>query len=536
MIEGTAYITSNNFLSYQPYDVTRPTTVNFDPSAPPVLLPEGVFTPLSAHNTIYHYRALWALLTPVDSGVIPNDLLRGYLSQRLLWELGDHTAIFPPNALNAAPLHSANMPRYTGRGIDRLHISVRKLLVTLSEWNCPGNYAFYKCVVSLSQLMVDTGFVQSDFVDLTKAWLEDLTDIGYEEPKRKIKIEDGNPVDLRSKRFHTLKHGSPVQFVPVEQLFDGESLYSQVKKMCSDIPLFRLDIDVNTTIPVSKHIHTDILLIIIFNHDDWYEQNVKVLEVIYRKMFPNMIYCGWNQEKFLLATSNYSRKFSFVESPQNPDYFAYLCVSKAIEMSYGVSGYLAVADDMIVSSWKIASLDKTKVWTVPLGGIKCDLEFDKIWRYWNLDMGKKALFNALNSLETLNHSEYETGILHPNVFLDHLKIDNSLKCYKVVSDIYYIPKSLKEDFVYYFKHFGKFSCFQELVVPMVTKAVVNDMSDVEILTGKYLWKANHRTLGMQTFYSPGADFFIHPMKRSHGDYFTRLCHRYLIDLVYRVSQ
>ena len=561
MLNGTAYITNNNSVSYHPYDVTRPITLNFDLSAPPVLLPEGVFTPLSQHNTVYHYRALWALLLPSTGGVIPAPLLRGYIAQRLIWELGDHAAVFPPNALNSAVfppnalnsavfppntlksahLPSANMSRYTDRDIDNLQIVVSNLLVALSEWVCPRRYAFYKCVVSLSQFLVHKSFVGSEFLNLTSAWLNHLHDLGYEEPMREIQLDNGTLVDLKTKRLNTLKQGSPVQFVPVEQecpvfnntrLHDRSSLYSQVMSICSKIPLFTLG-NVSKTVPVSKHIHSDLLLIIVFNFNDWYEENIKVLEVIYRKMFPNMIYCGSSSKKFLAATSKYNRNFSYIEAPIYYGYFGYMCAMKAIEMRYGVSGYLMVADDMIVSTWKIPQLDSSKIWYVPQVRLNCDTGKSG-WRWWRRRCGRAALYAALISLKNLKQSQYESGVLEPNVFLDNLKVNNKLQCYFAIADIIHIPKTFENDLHYYFRQFAKYSSFQEIAVPMILRGVANK-SEVWTLQGEYLWKAR-RKIGWQKFYSPENDFFIHPVKLSQPNSLAEICHHYFIELLHRTNR
>ena len=71
------------------------TSVTFDPTAPPVLLPEGVMGPVNSHNTLFHYSALWSVVLPVSEKC---DVWRGYWAQRLLWEIGGHLAYLPATA------------------------------------------------------------------------------------------------------------------------------------------------------------------------------------------------------------------------------------------------------------------------------------------------------------------------------------------------------------------------------------------------------------------------------------------------------
>ena len=75
-----------------------PLDVKFDPAAPPVFLPEGVFAPFNSQNTLFHYEALWALYLPITPTIRITDIWRGYWAQRLLWEIGGHLGFFPPNA------------------------------------------------------------------------------------------------------------------------------------------------------------------------------------------------------------------------------------------------------------------------------------------------------------------------------------------------------------------------------------------------------------------------------------------------------
>ena len=160
---------------------TSPLDVRFDPVAPPVFLPEGVFCPFNSQNTMFHYRALWSLLLPTTTTFRMCDIWRGYWAQRLLWEIGGHLGFFPPNAYQTRNAHS-----YMADAEDEkeMYFDTDRLLDFLATWTCPHELRFFQCVYKLSADMASRDFWAEGDVEITRVWLEDLIQSGYSEPLR----------------------------------------------------------------------------------------------------------------------------------------------------------------------------------------------------------------------------------------------------------------------------------------------------------------------------------------------------------------
>ena len=166
--------------------------VKFDPGAPPVLLPKGVFSPFNSQDTIFHYDAFPLLLLPTTTTFRMCDIWRGYWAQRLVWEIGGHLSFFPPNAYQLRNSHSY-MADAEGEKI--MYYDTDRLLEFLKNWKCPDEFKFFRCVSELSTDMAEKQFWNAADVYLVLAWIQDLKTAGYIEPKR-IRLTDN--VSLQS--------------------------------------------------------------------------------------------------------------------------------------------------------------------------------------------------------------------------------------------------------------------------------------------------------------------------------------------------
>lgn len=54
----------------------------------PIAIPSHVFSPCSARHILFSYEALWGLLLPVTTTSRVGDIWRGYVVQRLLFDIG----------------------------------------------------------------------------------------------------------------------------------------------------------------------------------------------------------------------------------------------------------------------------------------------------------------------------------------------------------------------------------------------------------------------------------------------------------------
>ena len=164
-------------------DKDVPLNVEFDSEAPAVLLPAKTLAPFNSQNTLFLYKALWAMLLPSSVTFRTCDIWRGYWAQRLLWDTGAHLAFFPPNAKQFRNAHN-----YLVDFIDEntLYQDSGRLVNLLIKWKSEKR-DFFSRVMDLSTEMANHNMWGIHDVMLTEAWLMDLINVGY-------KMPDLNPV------------------------------------------------------------------------------------------------------------------------------------------------------------------------------------------------------------------------------------------------------------------------------------------------------------------------------------------------------
>ncbi|XP_035827903.1 uncharacterized protein LOC118478424 [Aplysia californica] len=546
---------------------TTPLDVHFDPKAPPVFLPEGVFSPFNSQNTLFHYSAMWALLLPTTTTFRMCDIWRGYWAQRLLWEIGGHLGFFPPNAYQTRNSHS-----YMADAEDEkdMYFDTDRLLDFLTSWKCPHELSFFQCVHKLSSDMAKDSFWAEEDVEITRLWLEDLIKSGYPEPSRvnvtsafsqlspvEQKIvkkmsraiprhntqaaEENQPSELDLKWAVTTRRGSYVYFVAVEQeppsvltsperQQDREGRVSrhlsQVAALCTAIPAFTTRTDlINSHKTSAFH---DVLLIVTFN---WpFYENVRYIEIMHRNLFPNIVYCGVQAEKFARDTKDIGRELSFIEAPIVYGHRGYRCTINAIQMAYNVTGYLAVGDDVILNTWKFRDLDKQKLWMTKPSIFSCQTGTN--WYWWDRPGGKTELTNAMASLRSKSETAATaTGEPDIRAFFSQLQTNTGPNngCLHGLSDVYFIPRHLSSRVTFYLKHFAAHNIMLELAVPMTLQGM-QSRENIIILPSTNLWLQNR--LNPWIHYSPDI-YLLHPVKFSNLTNLAPLCSLHLTQLLLR---
>ena len=172
--------------------------------------------------------ALWALLLPAHMDPRVSDIWRGYLAQRLVWEVGGVAAFFPPratqvkgfgwgharghimtklewniillslslsNSLFLSPSQSVSTESDVVdlQAESPLYSNTTPLIATLLGWEHQpvGNTTLPDVMLSLIAVLLQRGFWSRQDAELTVAWLEDLISVGYRFPtlKKTVGVE-----------------------------------------------------------------------------------------------------------------------------------------------------------------------------------------------------------------------------------------------------------------------------------------------------------------------------------------------------------
>ncbi|KAH9499447.1 sugar transporter-like protein [Bulinus truncatus] len=515
--------------------VTSPINVTFDPCAPPVFVPQGVFSPFNSQNTLFHHRAFWAMLIPMTTTFRMCDIWRGYWAQRLMWEIGDRLSFFTANAYQNRSAHSF-MEDATGE--KDMYFQTEALIDFLTNWTCHSSMSFFQCILKLTSDMADKNFWKHEEIDLTRSWLDDLTELGYPEPNRVIEVLtliDNETLKLENyNTFHDdnfNKTKTKVTFIPSEQ--KDQSVNVEVNEetpaheakdilttMCPNISktVWTLKND------QSSHYYHDILLVVVFNWPRHYG-NVRYLDAMYSKVFPNIVYCGDDAQKFYEQTKPLGKLLSFLELSLEGGNVGYICTVKAMEMNYKVKGYLIMSDDIMFKHWTFFNASKDHFWITNEGLINPQHP----WSCGEKVVMKEDYHKAMCDIYALK--DFPEFVINSSSFLTSLSnfTGNPKVIESSMSDLYYVPASKRHDTMWYMMKFYKYKVFLEKTIPTVIRGLERK-DKIVLIKGRSLW-FKERVNPFRIYFN--VNHFFHPMKLENtGDItFQDLCRMYVPDIL-----
>lgn len=159
------------------FRLTRATNVYFNKRAP-VALERGVMAPFNSQNTVMYYDAFWALLIPMSVTFRVCDIWRGYIMQRLLWDIDGHLAFFSTDVVQNRNEH--NLLNDFKDEID-LYTKSGAFIKFLTEWKSSEKNLFNR-IDQLFTAAIEKQFFMQKEQQLVQAWLNDLNRLGYKQP------------------------------------------------------------------------------------------------------------------------------------------------------------------------------------------------------------------------------------------------------------------------------------------------------------------------------------------------------------------
>ena len=533
--------------------------VTFDPVSPPVFLPAKTYSPINSQNTLFLFDAFWALLLPTTTTFRVCDIWRGYWAQRLLWEIGGFVEFSGANALRVRNAYSAPWDE-----LERIKMSnqTARLIAFLSSWSCPKRLTFFDCVSQLSFDMANEGLWDRKDAENTAIWLMDLRGVGYLEPRRvlstlhpcwrrkwKAQLNRLNPFSDCKESFVNVidnhKKTSVLQFFPVDQYIASNISHekgisstrslNQVASICPDMHLNRSTI---LEQPFKQdYFFRDVLLIIVFNYPHY--ENLRYMEAIYRSKFANIVYCGTDVHAFRKVSKDFGlRNLSFIEADVDKGWLGYICVIKAIEAGFNVTGYLINGDDVLLNVWTFSGFNKTRMWTTmkEAGSVELDWDLTTPWPWWTHPKIRRTWHRASSEL---NNTHVPTGIksvdackqtLQSNIQKLGIKTKQGL-VFHCMADIYYIPARWAVDVKWYLTFYLERRVFLEIAVPMVLFGL-EGRDEMELIDGKYLWVHYRKTTWK--FFNPLLHY-LHPVKLTQKINQDKFCSQYVPLLIKHVT-
>lgn len=146
------------------------------------ILPKGVFCPFNTQNTIFSYEAFWGLLIPSTTSFRVCDIWRGYIVQRLLWDLDLRLCFTRATAIQERNEHNLFKDFCDEQD---LYLKSGNLIKFLINWKSDSPN-FTERIKNLTQELVIASYLKSQEMAVMQAWINDLNKLGYCFPKSNL--------------------------------------------------------------------------------------------------------------------------------------------------------------------------------------------------------------------------------------------------------------------------------------------------------------------------------------------------------------
>jgi len=168
------------------FRLTRPLPCSFEgqePERPEAMaIPPEFFTPYNAQATVHLYEAFWGFLLPVTVHGRVSDIWRAYLTQKLLWDIGQVITFHPSYVVHDRVAHDY-LKDFQSEG--DLQLKSTAMVQFLSQWSSDAPTLLER-IEQLWAALYARGFVELGDVRLAQAWIRDLIAVGYDFPELRL--------------------------------------------------------------------------------------------------------------------------------------------------------------------------------------------------------------------------------------------------------------------------------------------------------------------------------------------------------------
>ncbi|XP_042495852.1 probable glycosyltransferase STELLO2 [Macadamia integrifolia] len=442
--------------------------IRFDEHAPKVALPQGMMVPLNSFNTIFHSSAFWGLMLPVSVSTMASDVLRGYWAQRLLWEIGGHTVVYPPTVHRYDRIEA-----YPFSEEKDLHVNVGRLIKFLISWRSSKHRLFEK-ILQLSYAMAEEGFWTELDVKFTAAWLQDLLAVRYQQP-RLMSLELDRP-------RATIGHGDRKDFIPRKL----PSVHLGVEETGT------VNYEIGNLIRWRKNFG-NVVLILFCNGP--VERTALEWRLLYGRIF-----------KTVVILSEQSNADLAVEQSQL--WQGYKFLPKIFSRFTSAEGFLFLQDDTILNYWNLPQADKTKLWIT-----------EKVPESWVTvsTIGNNSAWFAAQ--EQMVKKVVSTMPVHFQVSYK----ESSIGKHSLIlcgSEVFYVPQRFVGDFVDLVGLVGDLEIHHKVAVPMFFMAM-DSLSNFDSVLNTMIYKTELPSNNSSSIYSAQVAA-VHPWNVSNEPDFIKL--------------
>lgn len=305
--------------------------IKFDENAPALVLGKNQYAPINSQNTFYHYDSFWSLVFPLKVTFRECDILRGYISIRLLQEINGRVSFMAPNAVQFRNSHSFHKDYLEEK---RLYESIQKFVKDLNDWKC-AKKLMSECLLECVKYLIEKKHLNEEEFEFYNEWIEDLNRIGYKWPeikRSKIKMEENglNIIYKSVEQEHSSNSNENEFSLTMQNYYKNQE--EKLKLMCSEE--IRLDL-------IEKQISkmSNVLLVTMIQS----QSDLEYFDSFINIHFPYSILCVSNLDKlnqsFLNSFLSKSYGYSTIHKQ---DLNFQDCISYATIIGYKQQAFLIV--------------------------------------------------------------------------------------------------------------------------------------------------------------------------------------------------
>ena len=240
--------------------------------------------------------------------------------------------------------------------------------------------------------------------------------------------------------------------------------------------------------------NNDVMLVITFNTKTY--DAIPFLEILYRPIFPHLVYCGPNYPNAQISSLykfNFLSYENYIEQYSTAGSFNYICTVLAMKLNYGVSGYLVISDDLIISTRRMRHFPRESIWQLSPTAVILETISDatectpyacsRKAKLWLVDFQTETA-KALKKIRILGetHSLFSNATNRLMQFTDS---ELDVAC-EGVSDVYYVPSTKASAFVELAEIFYEKRVFVEIAVPTIMHCIAG-LYEMFRFDGYYVW-------------------------------------------------
>ena len=352
--------------------------ITFLKNEPLIYLP-GNYVPINSKCAKYIYDIFPFLLLPITINESISDILRGYILERFVYEFQGTVVFYNTKFFNRNNI----IKKFILVEEKQIIFNLNKILDIIKSKTYSKKRP-QKLMFSILSELINNNILKKEELEIYKAYLDDLSNIGYNFSKlftKKRNNKVSNYLNISSELIYH-RPTNPI-------ILRNNNISYQIMKHS-----------------YNNKVYNDILLIINYNNPGYLKLN-EYLEKLYKNNFPNIVY---------LYPGKQSKKEPNIikckESHQG--YYSYRCIEYIYKKYPNYKGYLLTNDDNYLKIWELENLDFSIPWFYiyePNGyspawmfSQNCNKLYDLCdknveWKY-NLTKyyGKYKIFNGISDL------------------------------------------------------------------------------------------------------------------------------------------